>query len=384
MRDTPDMRPSWVEVNLDAIRANTSAIAKVVAPADLCAVVKADGYGHGDIPVAEAALAGGATWLAVALVEEAARLRDAGITVPILLLSEPALPDADDVVRLELTATVYRQSFATAIAEAADRAGRAPYPVHLKIDTGMHRVGVLVGEALTLARSIAGDGRLELAAVWSHFAVSDENAMFTDEQLRSLVSFRDQVEATGVDVPMLHIANTAGALEYPESHLDLVRVGLGIYGLRPGPTVGTAVHLEPAMRVVSQVSYHRTLPGGARPSYGRVRPLARNSTLATVPIGYADGFARRLGSGPESWPDGWEVLINGTRYPLAGNVTMDQIVIDLGMDPVRDGDEVVMLGRQGRHEITAENWAERLDTINYEIVCDFGPRLPRRYIGLPG
>ncbi len=174
--------------------------------------------------------------------------------------------------------------------------------------------------------------------------------------------------------PMFHAANTAGALAYPEARYDLVRVGLGTYGLRPAPHIAPDLRLQPAMRVVSRVVLLRRLEAGERPSYGRRRPLPEDGTVATVPIGYADGVVRRLSS------TGGSVLIRGRRYPFAGTVTMDQIVVDVGDDPVEEGDEVVLMGAQGAEEITADEWAERLETINYEIVCQFGPRLPRRYL----
>ena len=368
------MRPSWIEVDLAAVRANAAAIASAVSPSILCAVVKADAYGLGDAPVAEAVLAGGATWLAVALVEEAARLRDAGIEAPILLLSEPSPSDAAEVVELRLVPTVYRWSFAAAVsAEAAD-AGVAPYVVHVKIDTGMHRVGAQPDEALALIRKIDDDPRLTLGGVWTHFSVSEEDPAYTAGQLAVLDSVLASVESEGIAVPTVHAANTAAALDMARSRRSLVRVGLGLYGLRPAPETGPGVELRPAMRVVSHVSYVQRIAAGERPSYGRVRPLASDATVATVPIGYADGVARRLSA------VGGQVLVRGRRYPLAGTITMDQLVLDVGDDPVAVGDEVVLLGPQGDDAITAEEWADRLGTINYEIVCGFGPRLPRRYV----
>ncbi|RPI25897.1 MAG: alanine racemase [Actinobacteria bacterium] len=369
------MRPSWVEVDLAAVRSNVAAIADVVAPAALCAVVKADAYGHGDVPVAGAALDGGAQWLAVALVEEAARLREGGIDAPILLLSEPSPGDAAEVVALGVTPTAYRWSFATAVAVAAEAAGATPYEIHVKVDSGMHRVGARPEEALALVRRIADDRRLALAGIWTHFAVSEEDTDYTAGQLKVLHSLVDSLAAEGISAPWIHAANTAAALDMAPSRLSLVRVGLGMYGLRPAPAVGDGVDLRPAMRVVSHVSYLQRLSAGERPSYGRVRALAEESTIATIPIGYADGVARRLAT------VGGEVLIAGKRHPFAGNITMDQIVVDVGDDPVSVGDQVVLLGRQGDDAITAEEWADRLGTINYEIVCDFGPRLPRRYLG---
>ena len=364
------MRPSWVEVDLAAIRHNVAAIAGVVAPAEVCAVVKADGYGHGDVPVAEAALEGGATRVAVALVSEGVGLREAGIEAPILILSEPLVEDVEDVVRWDLTPSVYRRSFLDALTAVAPTG----FVVHLKLDTGMHRVGAAPDVARDLAIAIA-DGPLHLEGVWTHFPVGESDHEFTRGQVAELQAFVDDLASAGVGPDLIHAANTAGALADIGARLDLVRIGLGTYGLRPAPGYAPDVDLRPAMRVMSRVTYLRRHPAGTRPSYGRVRPLAQESTVVTVPIGYADGVPRRLAD------LGGSVLIRGKRHPFAGTVTMDQVVVDVGDDAVELGDEVVLLGRQGGEEISADEWAQRLGTINWEIVCGFGPRLPRRYLG---
>ncbi|MDX1689912.1 MAG: alanine racemase [Acidimicrobiia bacterium] len=360
------VRPSWIEVDLGAIADNVRAIGEAVAPARVCAVVKADGYGHGDVPVAETALEAGADRLAVALVGEGIRLREAGIDAPILLLSEPVERDADDVVAWRLTPSVYRASFLEAVADAAPPG----YPVHVVADTGMHRVGAPPVSAAGLCREVVDRG-LRLEGIWTHFAVAEEDPEFTRLQLQRLMDLVAELD----DPPeTVHASNTAGGLGFPEARIDMVRAGIGIYGLRPTPGFAEGVPLRPAMRVVSRVSYVQHHEAGTRPSYGRVRPLPDAATVATVPIGYADGVSRRLGD------TGGGVLVRGRRYPFAGRVTMDQIMVDLGDDPVEVGDEVVLLGRQGDEEISADEWAERLGTINYEIVCGFGPRLPRRYV----
>lgn len=363
------MRPSWVEVDLDAIAHNAAAIAAEVAPATLCAVVKADAYGHGDVPVAEAAIRGGATSLAVALVEEGSRLRDAGIEAPILVLSEPPLEDAAEIVERRLIPTVYRQDFAAALSAAAD----GPVPVHIKVNTGMHRVGAVPADIPALVDYVAADPNLALEGLWTHFAVAEEDRAFTKHQLAVFQEVIDDLASRGVAVPMLHTANTAGALDYPDARFDMVRVGLGLYGLRPAPGSGPAVSLRPAMRVVSAVSMVTRLGAGERLSYGRRRPLPADALVATVPVGYADGVSRRL-------TNEGHVLIGGRHRHFAGSVTMDQLVVDMGDDEVIVGDEVVVLGAQGDAAITADDWAELLGTINYEVVCHFGPRLPRRYV----
>lgn len=303
----------------------------------------------------------GADMLAVALVEEGARLREAGIDCPILLLSEPWSGDAASVVEWGLTPTVYTKDFIDALAST----GRS-IPAHLKIDTGMHRVGARPEDAAALVAHARTAG-IEIEAVWTHFAVADEDPVFTRRQIEEF----EEVVAD-LDVPRTHMANTAGAVLFPEARKDMVRIGLGTYGLHPCPETRDHVDLRPAMRLVSRVVHLQRLDPGERPSYGRIRPLPRASTVATVPVGYADGFARgRKG----------DVLVNGRRHPLAGRVTMDQVLVDVGDDEVAVGDEVVIIGRQGDEEVTADEWAEELGTISYEIVCSIGPRVPRRYLG---
>ena len=367
------MRPSYVDIDLGSIAHNTRTLADFVAPTRLCAVVKADAYGHGDVPVAETALANGAEWLAVALVEEGARLREGGITAPILLLSEPPVSSLARLVHWRLTPTVYRSEFVDALVEmGAGVGGLEPLAVHLKVDTGMHRVGADPDTAMELAQRLVDSPTVDLEGVWTHFAVADEDVDFTRLQLERFRDFLARLEAAGIPRPLSHASNTAGALLGPEAAFDMVRTGIGLYGLYPNPADRSAVELRPAMRIVSEVSHVRHYPAGTRLSYGRRRPLPVEGTVATVPIGYADGVPRRLAL------TGAEVLIHGRRFPLAGTVTMDQILVDVNNEPVEVGDEVVLLGTQGDQEISVDEWAEQLETINYEIVCQVGPRLPRR------
>ena len=364
------MRPSWVEVDLAAIRHNVATIAAEVAPARLCVVVKADAYGHGDVPVAEAALESGADWLAVALVSEGAGLREAGIDAPILVLSQPDPDDAAEMVRWRLTPTVYTEAFVARLESVAPPGFR----VHLKLDTGMHRVGALPAEAKRVAERVP-TGPLHLEGVWTHLPVAESDHDYTRSQVAALQAFVTELGAAGTVPDLVHAANTAAALADIGARLDMVRVGLGAYGLRPTPQYAPGIELRPAMRVISRVTHLARYAAGTRPSYGRRRPLATDSTVATVPIGYADGLDRRL------FDSGGEVLIGGERHPFAGVITMDQVMIDVGDAPVSVGDEVVFLGRQGDEEIPAYEWADRLGTIVWEVVCDFGPRLPRRYVG---
>ncbi len=363
------MRPTWVDVDLEAIAHNIAVFRELVQPAQVCAVVKADAYGHGDVPVAEAALDAGADHLAVALVSEGARLREAGIDAPVLLLSEPPVESAAAILQWNLTPTVYSRPMIAALSELATR----PIAVHLKVDTGMHRVGVAHADAVDFARMISDAPGLDLAAVWTHFAVAEEDPEFTQQQIDRFEQAVAGIRAEGIQVPFLHACNTAGAIGFPNARYDMVRIGIGTYGLLPSPSVGADLGLRPALRVVSEVMYVREYPAGTRPSYGRRRPLARAGRVASIPMGYADGLPRLLS-------EGGSVLIRGKRYPLAGTVTMDYILVDVGTDTVEVGDEVVLIGRQGDEEISADEWAGRIGTINYEIVCQIGPRMPRRYL----
>ena len=356
------VRPTHVEVDLSAVAHNVSAIRDLIAPSDVCAVVKADAYGHGDVPVAQAAIDAGATSLAVALVEEGVRLREAGVEAPILLLSEPQHDSVVELSRWALTPTVYSEDFVEILASSRER-----FEPHLKVDTGMHRVGADPNELGKLIAAVERAPNLGLGAVWTHFAVADEDPRFTERQIE-----RFDEAISGYDVPLQHLCNTPGALLFPTARRDVCRIGLGIYGLHPTPKTHEVIELRPAMRVVSQVAHVQERSAGDRPSYGRVRPLNADSRVATVPVGYADGFTRALTTTGE-------VLIGGERFPLAGTVTMDQVVVDVGDADVGVGDEVVLLGRQGDEEVAADQWAESLGTITYEVVCSIGPRVPRRY-----
>jgi alanine racemase len=290
------------------------------------------------------------------------------------VLSEPRLADTAAIVANSLTPTAYTVGFVQRLAEEAERVSNTPYPVHLKLDTGMHRVGAAPREAFEVARRIHHDPRLALTGVFTHFSVADEDHEYTLQQNSALGAFVGALADEGIEAKLVHAANTAAAFDLPETRHDVCRVGLGLYGMRPVPQSGSDLDLRPAMRVVTHVGYVRRLPAGARPSYGRVTELVGASNVATAPIGYADGVARRLTTGGE-------VLIGGKRYPYAGTVTMDMVVVDLGDDTVEPGEEMVLLGAQGGDEIRAEDWAAALGTINYEIVCGFGSRLPRRYVG---
>ncbi|MEX1093021.1 MAG: alanine racemase, partial [Acidimicrobiia bacterium] len=276
------------------------------------------------------------------------------------VLSEPTPDAAAEFAGWELTPTVYSTDFADALASVGFGSG-----VHLKIDTGMHRVGVSPMEWPALINQVRRH-HLEIEGVFTHFAVADTDADFTRAQIEC---FEETVD---FDVPLTHLANTPGALLYPEARRDFSRIGIGIYGLHPCEATREVVDLEPAMAITTRVSHVQRLPAGTRLSYGRITPLEEDSTVVTIPIGYADGFWRNLSRGGR-------VLIGGDSHPVAGTVTMDQTMVAVGDAGVAVGDEAVLIGQQGSSSISADEWADRLGTISYEVVCSIGPRVPRRY-----
>jgi alanine racemase len=306
-------RPAWAEVDLNAIRHNVGLLSRLVSPAALMAVVKADGYGHGSVAAA-----------------------DAGVV--------------------------------------------DPQPVHLKVDTGMHRIGCSPSEALDLAPAIKKHRELHLQGLLTHFAVADEPGNpFTTRQVATFEAVRKELARSGIRPSLLHAANSAGVLTVPEARYDMVRCGISIYGMAPGAELEGRLPLKPALSLKARVSYVRHLVAGERLSYGLRYELDVPSTVITVPVGYADGVPRRLGE------VGGEVLIGGRRRPIAGTVTMDQLLVDLGPTEgngdVEIGTEVVLLGQQEGDTITAAEWAARLGTIPYEVCCGIGDRVPRRYQG---
>ena len=368
-------RPAWVEVDLRVVRANVGAIVQHLTPGTLyLAVVKANAYGHGDVEVSRAALEAGATWLGVILVDEAIRLRDAGIEAPILLMHEPPPDRASDVLAYGLTPSVFTEGGIEALGDAAERAGTT-LTVHLKVDTGLNRLGVPLDRLDEVARLLAKEPRLDVEAVFSHFAFADEpgNA-FIDTQLERFNDACARISALGMSYAMRHIGNSASALTRPDAHFDMVRVGIATYGLAPAPALENIVPLAPALSLKAKVAMVKRVDAGEGVSYGLRYRLERPGTIVSLPLGYADGWTRAL-SGNAA------VLIGGKRYPTVGTVCMDSFMADLGDDACEIGDEAVLIGKQGRERITAEDVAGRIDTINYEVVTLLTPRLERVFVG---
>jgi alanine racemase len=369
------MWQSEVRIDLDAIRDNVAQL-RSRTRAELMAVVKADGYGHGMVPAARAALDAGADWLGVCTLDEALTLRQAGVTAPVLAwLLAPGLPLHDGIAAgVDLAAASLPQL--AELIEAAQRVGR-PARLHLKIDTGLSRGGAAVADwpaLLAAAAKAQADGTVEVVGVWSHFVYADlPGHPTTDRQLAVFHEGLEMVEQAGLRPRYRHLANSAATLTRPDTHFDLVRPGIAIYGL--SPVAGERFGLRPAMTARARVMLAKRVPAGTGVSYGHTYVTDRDTNLAVVPLGYADGVPRHASnSGP--------VQLAGRRRTISGRVCMDQIVVDCGDDPVAAGDVATLFGPGTDGEPTADDWAAAVGTINYEIVTRFGGvRVPRVYDG---
>jgi alanine racemase len=368
-------------VDLAAIRHNVAVLRAAAPRAELMAVVKADGYGHGAVRVAEAALAAGASWLGVCTLEEAAELRGAGITAP--LLSWLHLPDEDfaDAVAADVDLSVASRAHLAAVAAGARRAGR-PARVHLKVDTGMSRNGAQPAawdDLLDDVAKAAADGHVEVVAVWSHLANADVPGHPTlDVQAGRLTAAWQAARERGF-TPIRHLANAAATLTRPDLHFDLVRPGIAVYGLDPLGRAPAASPLRPAMTLRGRVALVKRVPAGEGVGYGHVWTTPCESTLALIPVGYADGVPRNLGRAGRM-----RVLLGDALRPVVGRVSMDQVVVDCGDGVgVREGDTAVFFGPGEDGEPTAQDWADELGTIHYEIVTGVhSRRVTRTYIGI--
>jgi len=358
-------------VDVGAIARNCAVLAGAAAPAALCAVVKADGYGHGAVPAARAALEGGATWLAVATAEEAAALRAGGLGAPLLVLGALSPEELPIAVAAGADVVAWREGFVAALAaHAPPGAGTG---VHVKLDTGMGRLGTRdPEEAARVAAAVAAAPGLRLAGAMTHFATADDDPGFAREQLARFLPWAQRIRAQHGEDVRLHASNSAATLGLPEARLDMVRCGIAIYGMDPFHEDPALHGLEPALELRSYLAEVKPCAPGESAGYGR-RFVAREPTwLGTVPVGYADGVRRAL-------TNDCDVLVGGRRVPLVGTVSMDNVTVDLGPEPPPRGSDVVLLGRQGDERVLAEEWARRLGTINYEITCGIGPRVPRAH-----
>jgi alanine racemase len=363
----------WAEIDLGAIRHNVRELAAKAPRAEVMGVVKGYAYGHGNPASARAMLQAGATRLGVARLAEALHLRDAGIAAPIHVFTEPPLNAIPNIVALRITPTVYSERFADALSTAASAMGHS-VGVHVKIDTGMHRVGLAPDDATNAFTHIASLPGVEIEGAWSHLAVADvPDHPFNRKQLDVFEDVTGKVVRAGIALPLRHLANSAAVLSFPDAHFDLVRCGVAAYGLWPGRALEGFADLRPAMSLRARINMVKEVAAGESLSYGLNYEIKKKSFVATVPIGYADGYDRGLsGLG--------DVIINGARHRVSGTVCMDQFMVDVGDADIEVGSMATLIGCQDGDCITAEELAARIGTINYEITSRIASRVPRLYM----
>jgi alanine racemase len=358
-------------IDLGAIAYNIAEMRKKIGDKrNLMAVVKADGYGHGAVEVSRTALGSGADWLGVALPEEGQQLREAGIEAPILVVGLIQPEEAYKVVKSELAQAVASFELLEALDYEANK-NSTKISVHVKIDTGMGRIGIKPEETVSFVRKVQSFNNLHLEGVFSHFSSADEkDKTFSKRQLRLFNQVINELHAAGIEVPKKHIANSAAILDLPESYYDMVRPGIMIYGLYPSREVSHSIELKPAMTFKTKIAAVKVVPPGTPISYGRTFITKKKTTVATLPVGYADGYSRLLSNRAE-------VLIKGRRVPVIGTVCMDMCMVDVSsMEDVRPGDEVTLFGG----DLPVDEIAAKIGTINYEVVCAVSKRVPRIYV----
>jgi len=368
----------WAEVDLKAIAHNIIELRRITnRNSRLMAVVKANGYGHGSVEVARCALDNGAELLGVARIDEAVKLRNEEINAPILIFGYTPPLFYEEIIKLDLTQTVYSLRTAESLSSFAV-SNKRRIKVHIKIDTGMGRLGILPdsGSALREVESIVGLPGLEPEGIFTHFSMADSlDKAFSIRQFEIFMEFINSLRGEGIEFGVKHAANSAGIIDMPETHLDMVRAGIAMYGLYPsGETMNYKASLMPAMTVKSMIIHLKDVPAGFKVSYGATYETKKPTTIATVPVGYADGYSRLLSSRGQ-------MLIRGQRAPIAGRVCMDLTMLDVGnIAGVKQGDEVVILGKQKDAEINADEIASLIGTINYEVVSSLMERVKRVYI----
>jgi alanine racemase len=363
---------TYAEIDLGALSHNIAEIRRIIPKkSKFMAVVKANAYGHGVAEVAGAAVSAGVDYLGVASVWEANEIREAGISSPVLILSESDPGSADMILDGGFSQTVYSLELASALSRAAAAKNRS-IKVHLKVDTGMGRVGALPSETEELLSKIKNLPGLNVEGFFTHFAKADDgNSDYTARQLSLFKDLASKVESTGSPNLLKHAANSAAALYCSEAHLDMVRIGLAMYGLYPRRDKNK-VTLKPALSFKTEVRFKKKVPAGTLLSYGSTHKTSRETNIATLPVGYADGYSRLLSNKSH-------VLIKGKKFPVVGRVCMDMTLVDVGDERVEIGDEVVLIGSQGKEKVSADDIADIMGTISYEVVCGIGKRVPRIY-----
>jgi alanine racemase len=366
---------AWVEIDLGALSFNVQQLVKFLSPrTQLMAVVKADAYGHGAVTVAQTVLGAGASWLGVATVPEGIQLREGGIKAPILILGATHTPEQiHAIAHWKLQPTLCSPKQALEFSNTLEAINyTSPLPVHIKLDTGMSRLGTNWQEAGEFVQLVQGLPHLNIASIYSHLATADSpDFTIMEEQQRRFQEAIAQITAKGIKPPSLHIANSAATLTNRALHYDMVRVGLAIYGLYPATHLNKKIRLQPVLQLKARVTQVKTIAKGTGVSYGHQFIAPREMRIAVVGIGYADGVPRHLSNQMQA-------LIRGRKVPQIGTITMDQLMLDVSSIPdLQEGEIVTLLGEQGKEKITADDWANTLNTISWEILCGFKHRLPR-------
>ena len=368
------MRPVWAEVNLENIRHNFREVKRLARMAEAMPVIKANAYGHGAVEVAKALIGEGAKRFAVAILDEGIKLREAGIEAPILILGYTPPEEVEKLLFYNLTPTLHHRELALAYQEKLEKFKKT-LSYHLKIDTGMGRIGFWY-EEIEKIEEVLKLKNLEMEGVYTHFARADEQDLsFSKLQIERFNIVLDHLETKGVEVKYRHAANSAAIMRLPEAHYDLVRPGIMLYGEYPSREVPRELaHLKPALTLKARVSQVKKVPAGFPVSYGSTYVTFKSTLIVSLPLGYADGYFRRLSN------QGM-VLLNGKRWPVAGRVCMDQLMVAVDeTERVMPGDEVVLLGKQGEETITATEVADLVGTINYEVLTNISYRVPRIYV----
>lgn len=369
------MRPTYAEIDLAAIHHNMREICgKVSVDTNVMAVVKADAYGHGALPVAQTLLSAGATSLAVAIPEEGVELRQAGITPPIILLGH-VMPEQNDlVVKYGLIPAVSTLNSIMALDKTA-RELNSKAKVFIAVDTGMGRIGLLPDEVASFVQAVHTFSHIEIYGMFTHLASADETSKsYAEKQLAGFNKAVQQLSAAGLSIPYISAANSATIMDLPSGYYNTVRPGIILYGLPPSHEIHNQLNLRPAMSLKTKISHLKKVPAGTAIGYGSTYTTSQETYIATLPIGYADGYSRLLSNKAP-------ILIGGQRHRLVGRVCMDQIMVDLGTETnAKIGDEAVLFGRQGTQEITVTELADLIGTINYELVCAVSKRVPRVYV----
>ncbi|MBH8565072.1 alanine racemase [Nostoc sp. CENA67] len=366
---------AWVEIDLEALSYNVKQLVQFLSPrTQLMAVVKADAYGHGAVTVAQTALESGASWLGVATVPEGIQLREAGINAPILILGAThTIEQIHAIAQWKLQPTLCSPKHALIFSNILESIKHdSPIPVHIKLDTGMSRLGTNWQQAAEFVQLVQRLPHLEMKSIYSHLATADSpDATVMQEQHRRFSEAIAQIKAMGIKIPCLHLANSAATLADSALHYDIVRVGLAVYGLYPATHLQNVIDLKPVLQLKARVTQVKTIAAGTGVSYGHQFIAPHEIRLAVVGIGYADGVPRNLSNN-------MEVLIRGQRVQQIGTITMDQLMLDVSaFGDLQEGEVVTLLGQQGNEQISANDWAEKLNTISWEILCGFKHRLPR-------